>query len=510
MTLGFPGWRRAGLACALGFGVALGQAPFGLWPVAMVALVGVVVQVHRAADARAAAWLAWAAGLGHFGLSLSWIISPFLVEPEVYGWLAPFALVLMAAGMALFWALAGALSGLAGHRALGFAVGLAGAEALRGLVFTGFPWAMVAHMWVDTPFAQLSALIGVNGLNLLTVLVAAVPVVTYRWAGPVVGVVAMAAFAVAHVRLDMPTGPPRDVTVRLVQPAIPQNLKWDAAAARLNFDRLLDLTAREPVADLTIWPETAVPYLIDTAPEVGRLIAQASGGRPVIVGYQRVDGALGWNSMGLIGADGTVAQYYDKAHLVPFGEYIPFGDVAYDLFGLQAFASQLGRGYTPGAGPAVMDLGPELGVILPLICYEAIFPAALNAAPARADWILQITNDAWFGTLTGPWQHAAQVRFRAIEQGLPVVRVANTGVTAVYDAHGQLVDGMGLTFKATGTPINALTLPFGAAGALDVPFIPGALPPTPYSRWGEWPFMLVLAAGVGLAAVGRRRLRASP
>jgi apolipoprotein N-acyltransferase len=255
---------------------------------------------------------------------------------------------------------------------------------------------------------------------------------------------------------------------------------------------LLELTAREPVADLTIWPETAVPYLIDRQPEVGQMIAAAARGNAVIVGYQRVEGAQGWNALGLIGADGTISQHYDKAHLVPFGEYIPFGDLAYDWFGLQAFASQLGAAYAAGPGPAVMDLGPAFGVILPLICYEAIFPGFVNAAPARADWILQITNDAWFGTLTGPWQHAAQVRFRAIEQGLPVVRVANTGITAIYDAKGQVV----------------AELPFGDAGVLDVASIPGALPPTLYSRWGEIPVLLLLAGlGAGLV-LWRKRLPA--
>jgi apolipoprotein N-acyltransferase len=474
----------------------------GLWPLAMLGLLALIVLVQQAANARIAAWLAWAAGVGHFSVALSWIISPFLVEPEVYGWMAPFALVLMAAGLALFWAAAGALSGaisgFGAHRALGFAVALAGAEALRGVILTGFPWAMIAHIWVDTSFAHLAAWIGVNGLNLLTVVVAALLSALWRgprtglplWAGAAGLTAAVAGFVVGHGMGQAQPGASREVSLRLVQPNATQDLKWDPEMARANFARLLDLTEAQPVADLTIWPETAVPYLIDTSPEVGQMIAAASGGRPVIVGYQRVDGPQGWNSMGLIGWDGTVLQYYDKAHLVPFGEYIPFGDIAYDWFGLRAFASQLGAAYSAGSGPAAMDLGPKLGVILPLICYEAIFPAALNAVPARADWILQITNDAWFGTLTGPWQHVAQVRFRAIEQGLPVVRVANTGVTAVYDAHGQVV----------------AALPFGMEGALNVSQIPGKLPPTPYSRWGEWPFLVLLAGLVaGLVLIRQHK-----
>jgi apolipoprotein N-acyltransferase len=489
MTAGFPGWRRMGLAFAVGLGIALGQAPLGGWPVAMVALVLLVACILRAENARQAAWLAWATGCGHFGLSLGWIVSPFFVEPEVYGWMAPFALILMAGGMALFWAGAGAASHLTLHRGLSFAVALAGFEALRGVVFTGFPWAMLAHMWVDTPFAQLAALIGPNGLNLITLMVAALPFAPDRRRGAIgAGVIIGICLGAGVWLLAKPVQPDRAISLRLVQPAIAQDLKWDAEAARTNFDRLLELTAREPVADLTIWPETAVPYLLDRQPEVGQMMAAASGGRAILAGYQRVEGPQGWNSLGLVGPDGTVTQSYDKAHLVPFGEYIPFGDVAYDWFGLQAFASQLGAAYSAGAGPAVMDLGP-FGTILPLICYEAIFPQFVNAAPERADWILQITNDAWFGTLTGPWQHVAQVRFRAIEQGLPVVRVANTGVTAVYNAHGRVV----------------AELPFGQAGVLDLSHIPGALPPTPYSRWGEIPFLLLLT-GLGAALVlGRKQ-----
>lgn len=477
MTAGFPGWRRLALPVGAGLVLATGQAPLGWVVIALPALCVFIYAVARAHVRAEAAWVAWAGGATYFAVTLSWIISPFLVQPEVHGWMAPFALVLMAMGLALFWAGAGWIAHRVQTPVFGFAVALTAFEMMRGYVFTGFPWALVGHMWIDTPFAQLAALIGPNGLTLVTLFVAAVPVVTYRWAGPVVGLVAVASLAVAHVLLDVAPGPARDVTLRLVQPNAAQNLKWDPDQARANFARLLDLTEAQPVADLTIWPETAVPYLIDTAPEVGQMIAAASGGRPVIVGYQRVDGPLGWNSMGLIGGDGQVAKHYDKWHLVPFGEYIPFGDIAYDWFGLQAFASQLGRGYSAGAGPAIMDLGPALGVILPLICYEAVFPQDVNAVPARADWILQITNDAWFGTLTGPWQHAAQARFRAIEQGLPLVRVANTGVTAVYDAKGRMV----------------AELPFGVAGALDIPRIPGALPPTLYSRFGEMPVLLLLA-----------------
>ncbi len=507
MKAGFPGWRRLALPIGAGLVLATGQAPLGWVLLAFPALCVLIHAVVRAGRRGETIWAAWAGGVAYFAATLSWIVSPFFVDPVRHGWMAPFALLGMACGMALFWGFAGWIVSHSRHRALAFVTALGAMELARGYVLTGFPWALIGHMWIDTPIAQLAAIVGPSGLTLLTLLVAAVPVVTHRWAGPIVGVVTMAVFAIGTARLHLPPGPPRDVTLRLVQPNAEQHLKWDPDQARAIFDRQLALTAAQPVADLTIWPETAVPYLMQDNPQVGRMIADAAGGRPVIVGMQRVDGTQGWNTLALIGADGGIAQHYDKWHLVPFGEYIPFGDFAYDWFGLQAFASQLGASYAKGAGPAVMNLGETLGTIIPLICYEAVFPQDVNAAPDGADWILQITNDAWFGTLTGPWQHAAQARFRAIEQGLPLVRVANTGITAVYDAHGRLVDGLGFTFKRSIGPVDELILPFGTAGALDVPFIPGALPPPPYARYGEIPLLLLLAGlGGALIAAQRRKV----
>jgi apolipoprotein N-acyltransferase len=477
MKLWFPGWRALCVPVVAGLAMALGQAPLGWVAVAFPAL---IFYIHAVVTAeKGTVWLAWFGGLGYFGASLSWIVSPFLVEPERYAWMAPFALMGMAFGLALFWALAAWLASFTRHRALGFAVALAGVELARGYVLTGFPWALIGHIWADTPLAQLVAVMGPNGLTLVTTLVATLPVMFGLRALPAIAAVGFTALIWADVRLAQPDPAMRVGTLRLVQPNAEQHLKWDPDQARILFDRQLAMTAVKPAADLTIWPETALPYLIDRDPQVGLMITQAAQGHAVIVGLQRVEGTQGWNTMALI-EDGVVMQSYDKWHLVPFGEYIPFGDIAYRWFGLRAFASQVGNGYSAGTGPAVMDLR-ALGKILPLICYEAVFPQDVAAAPERADWILQITNDAWFGRLTGPWQHLAQARLRAIEQGLPMVRVANTGITAVIDAKGRVMR----------------ELDFGVAAYLDVPGGPGALAATPYARFGEVPVLLLLG---GLAA----------
>jgi apolipoprotein N-acyltransferase len=478
------GRRRLVLAALLGVVAALGQAPWHLWWLTLLAMAGLVWLVSRAETPATGFRIGLAAGTGHFALALSWIVEPFLIDVARHGWMAPFAVVLLSAGLALFWAVAAALSARVPHRALGFAVAFTGLEWLRGVVLTGFPWAMVGHVWIGTPVDQLAALIGPSGLTLLTLLAAALPV-GFRWRGLAASALVLGLVAGFGLwRLSQPVPEDRDITLRLVQPNAAQSLKWDAALAETHLDRLLTLTSEGAGADLTIWPETAVPYMLEYAPSVARMITDASGGRPVAAGIQREEGGLFFNSLRVLEGDGEEAARYDKHHLVPFGEYVPLGDLAYRWFGLTAFAAQAGATYSAGPAAAVLDLGP-LGRVLPLICYEAVFPRLVNAAPERPDWMLQITNDAWFGIRTGPFQHLDQARLRAVEQGLPLIRVANTGVTAVIDARGRVLQA----------------LPFGEVGVLDAA-LPGALAPTPYARFGDLTLALLLA---GLAALAFRR-----
>ncbi len=486
LRAGWPGLRPAALAIAAGALAALGQEPLGWWPAAVVgfaALIRMVVQAPRGAG-----WLMLFGGAGHFAVALNWIVEPFMVEPETYGWMAPFAVLGLAFGLALFWAGAAALARRFLPGALGLVIALTLAEMLRGHVLTGFPWALPGHVWFQTPLLQGAALLGAYGLTLLTLLAAA-GLASLRWQGAMGALALVAAgWGWGLFALSQPDPAAPGVTLRLVQPNAEQRLKWDPDLAATHFDRLLRLSAPgETLPDLVIWPETALPYLLDRHPEIAGMIAAAAGGAPVALGLQRVAGEQAWNSLTVIAPDGAETARYDKAHLVPFGEYIPAGDLAYRLFGLRAFASQAGAGYTAGPGPVALDLGPRLGTVLPLICYEAVFPQDIRAAVSRPGWLLQITNDAWFGTWTGPFQHAALARLRAVEFGLPLVRAANTGVTAVYDARGRVV----------------AALPFGTEGALDVA-LPGALPATPYARLGEVPLLLLLAGLLGLAIFRRR------
>ncbi|WP_145108708.1 apolipoprotein N-acyltransferase [Cereibacter sediminicola] len=487
-----PYGARLGLAAGAGLVLASGQAPFGLWWLALPALAGLVALVAGAASRQQAALIALFGGAGHFAFALSWIVEPFLIDVETYGWMAPFALVLMAFGLALFWGLAGWLSHVAPgwRRPVAFATALAAVELARGYVLTGFPWALIGHVWVGAWPAQVASLVGPSGLTLLTTLAAALPV-ALRWRGLGLSAALLAAASGFGLwRLSLPEPAPAGPVLRLVQPNAEQRMKWDPDLAATHFGRLLALSSEGPRPDLVIWPETSVPYLLDRSPGILSEIAAAGRGATVVVGIQRGEGWRFWNSLAVVAPDGRIAGLYDKHHLAPFGEYVPMGDRMFDLFGIRAFAAQEGFGYSAGEGPQVLDLGPGLGKALPLICYEAVFPQDLRTAE-RPDWILQITNDAWFGTFNGPYQHLAQTRLRAIEMGLPLARVANTGVSALIDARGRVL----------------AELPLGEAGYKDVA-LPGAFPATPFSRLGELPLLACLFALCGLLFATRGPHRA--
>ena len=253
------------------------------------------------------------------------------------------------------------------------------------------------------------------------------------------------------------------------------------------FDRLLRLSGDGPAPDLTVWPETAVPYLLETLDAEYQLLAEAARGAPLVFGIQRRDNAFrAFNSLVVMGAQGEVQAIYDKQHLVPFGEYMP-GAALVGRMGAPGLARSMGIGFTPGetSGPLMI---PGIGLAVPLICYEGIFAEEIVTGPTRPRMLLLITNDAWFGQDAGPAQHLAQARLRAIEQGLPMVRVANTGISAMIDARGRIT----------------ASLPLGVNGALDAA-LPPALPPTIYARVSDWPVAILLLLGLAGAYLARRR-----
>ena len=490
--------QLSGLAFGAGLVAALGLAPFDLPLLALAGFAAVGVILAAGQTARSAFWIGLAGGSGYFALSLHWIVEPFFVDPWRHGWMAPFALLLMAAGLALFWGGAAALAirlvRSAALRPLIWAVTLSLAEILRASVLTGFPWAHPGHIWIGSPLMGLAAWIGPHGLTLLTLLIAgglAAAVVSRPVWTAVPGVVLAFAFGLASL---IPPAPETDGTapvIRLIQPNAPQHLKWLPEMIPVFFRRSLELTAAAPQLgespDLIVWPETSLPALLRDSEPWREAIGSASGAARVVVGGQRLEAGTVRNSLFLLEEDGALSATYDKHHLVPFGEYIPLTGLARSI-GLRGLAEAVGAGYAPGPGPELLDLGP-LGRAFPMICYETIFPGYIRQVE-RPDWLLQITNDAWFGEFSGPFQHLELAQLRAVEQGLPLLRAANTGVSAFIDARGQVL----------------ASIPLGEHGALDLRR-PAPLPPTLYAQTGDWPVLVLLLGLWCCGLLADRRMR---
>lgn len=472
---------RLSVIVVMGSVAGLGQVPFALPVATLAALVAVFLLTEVG---RGGFGTGWAFGTGYFALTLHWIVEPFLIEPERTGWMAPFALLITAAGFALFWGAAFGIARALRVGPLGLAVLWTGAEMVRSLALTGFPWALIGHVWSETPLAQLASDVGVHGLTLLTMLTVAV--LASSRLSPALRLLPVPLMAAGFLLLEPGAAPAPDLDapiMRVVQPNVPQAEKWDPELSPIHRKRMLDLSQGERPAALTVWPETAPDMSLDWAAPLLASGAEAGGGL-LATGIARVEDDLYYNSFALADRTGEVLASYDKAHLVPFGEYMPFRRVMSRL-GMRGLAEFQGQGFEPGPGPALIDI-PGIGLARPLICYEGIFAEEIGARP-RPRLLLLVTNDAWFGSFAGPQQHLALGRLRAIEQGLPLVRSANTGISAIIDGYGRVL----------------ASLPLNEAGAIEAP-LPPALPATIYARTGDWPVVLTLTL-LGLGAIVQRR-----
>jgi apolipoprotein N-acyltransferase len=522
------GWRRHGAAFVAGAASVLAMAPFFAWPIlwltlpVLVWLVDGALRRHAPASplwrsALAAAWVGWWFGFGYFLAGLFWIGEAFLVEAEVFAVLLPFAVTLMPAGLALFYAAATGLSAClwrqAPTRVVVLALALSATEWLRGHVLTGFPWNGLGYaLTYPLTLMQSAGLIGIYGLALAAVLVFALPVIVWaeapagragrraRLAAVAVAVLPLLACALyGHVRLAQatPAAVP-GVRIRIVQPSVPQREKWRPENQARVFADHLELSAtneageRDDLAGIThvVWPEAAMPFLPLEHPE-----ALAAIGRLLPAGVQLITGALrverepankdrpwrAFNSLLVFGAEGSLVGLYDKIHLVPFGEYLPFQPVL-EAIGLRPLTRKRGR-FEFGVEPRPLLRVPGLPALVPIICYEAIFPRAVIQGAERPGAMLNVTNDGWFGNTTGPRQHFHQARVRAVEEGLPLIRAANNGISAVIDGKGRVLARLGLDVR----------------GVIDAD-LPAALPPPIYARFGDLIFLLMWLATAGAAA----------
>ncbi len=488
-------WQRLGLAALAGALMTMGHPPVSVPWLLFLACPVLVLLLRAAPSTAAAAWTGWAAGVGYFVTGLHWIGHAFLVDADRFAFLLPLGVLAMPSALAIFWAIAfAAARRIAGREvfqvSLWLAVCLCSVEMARSYVLTGFPWALPGYVWVDTPLMQAAAWIGPFGVTLLTLLVCTLTGVSLLARKPVIAAACVSLVAAGWIagsaRIPEQIAYADDAPVlRLVQPNAPQHLKWQPGPREMFYGRSLEATAApaHPVlgpADLVIWPEMSVFFVPAERPEEVARIAAAAGGAPVILGAfhneQRQHGEAWFNALMTVLPDGTLGERYDKHHLVPFGEYMPLRSVV-SMLGLSQFAI---RGdIEPGPGPITMRL-PGLPAFSPLICYEVIFPYEA-VGYERPDWIVQLTNDAWFGSFAGPQQHYAQARIRAIEQGLPLVRAANTGISAVVDAYGREVVSMKLH----------------NFGHIDGK-LPKPLAATLYSRFGDWiaAFLIVFIAKI--------------
>jgi len=448
---GRPRWTAVIWAVLAGAVSALGFAPFSLTFVFVPAFAVLIRLVDRAETAGCAFRLAWWFAFGQFVFGLWWIANALLVDAAQFWWMVPITVLALPAALALFPAvailIAKRLCGSGLRLALGVALAWSLAELARGFLFTGFPWNLVGQSWGAYPLmAQTASLYGIYGLSLATVLAAVLLAVARPRPAAAGAVLLGALFVFGLVR--MPAGPvaTSDTLVRLVQPNVPQAQKWDRDLLDDHIQTLVDLTLTppadgNPVPDIVIWPETALPLVLSDGSPAFRLMERLSETRSLVTGAIRLedDGERRLHNSLFLFEAGRLAAVYDKHHLVPFGEYVPFQD----QLSFMRVAARVN--FTPGPGPQRLET-PNVPAFSPLICYEVIFPGQVvpDAAAGRPDWLVNLTNDAWYGYSSGPFQHLVISRFRAIEQGMPLVRVANTGISALIDPYGRKIASLDL------------------------------------------------------------------
>jgi apolipoprotein N-acyltransferase len=521
------GWRRRGVAFVGGAAGALAMPPVNL-PLALIVPMTLAVwlidgSVDRAegggqfwASLRAAFGVGWWWGFGYFVAGLWWLGSAFLVDADKFAWALPFGVLALPAGLALFPALGFALARLIWRpdatRALALAVGVGFSEWLRCVALTGFPWNEFGMaLGANLELAQIASIVGLHGLTLLSVAIFAAPATLWTetrraWWPTALASLALAmifAFGVSRVAAP-PSATLPNVKLRLMQPNISQGGDFSPANGQAIVQQYLALSDRatsptsSSVADVThlIWPESAFPFLLARD---GAALAAISeflrGGTTLLTGAARLDEndhsdgrRHFFNSILTLDRRGLRAERYDKRHLVPFGEYLPFGRW-FERFGVTQFVHMPG-GFDPGSGDDRLHV-PGLPTARALICYEAIFPNERGEKLDDSDpprWMLNVTDDAWFGLTAGPYQHFAEARLRAIETGLPLARAANTGISAVVDGRGRIL----------------AQAPLGAEAVVDSA-LPEPLAPTWQRRWGSSTAGWIALVFLAVVAFSRRQ-----
>lgn len=520
------GWRRFLMLVVAGAVAALSIPPLFILP-ALFVTVPLWVWALDGAERRTglgrifgpAFTIGFAFGWGYFTVAFHWLGAAFLLEGGLYLIPMPFAILALAALIALFWGLASALAHLCwshgAWRIVTLAAFVAAAEFARGTLFSGFPFDLLGYaLTANTEMMQLASIVGVYGLTFIAALLAMTPALIWPADGRSLVVRLVPFFlAVAAIAAQVGYGSSRlhavavadrtDMKVRMVQPLVTEHSDWAAANPAQIVGRLIDLSSAKTgpndqgLADKTqlIWPESVFPFFMSQYPEgLARIARMLPENTMLLTGAPRepegdpsdpASDNPGYNSLLAINSDGEIVASYDKAHLVPFGEYLPFASF-WKTFGITQFVPGT-NGWAPGDGKRLMS-PPGMPAFIALICYEAIFSGDLGADPAKAQFLLNISNDEWFDGSIGPAQHAHHALLRAVETGLPLLRVTNSGLTFAADPLGRVTD----------------QLPPYQPGVLDV--VPKQkIAETPFDRFGNWPFLIVVLVAIGLGIVTRTR-----
>ena len=518
------GWQRAFVAGLAGVLAAFAQAPYHAFPVLWVSLPLLVWLLDGAVDVRSngrirrlwpAFSIGWAFGFGYFLNGLWWIGNAFLVDADQYAWALPIAVIALPIGLGLFHGVATTAARLVWINGPGriavLAITWTVVEYARGHVLTGFPWIDLGYaLAANTLMMQSAAIVGLYGLTLPAILIFAAPAaLDGRRSGRLVfaGAMAILALHVGYGVIRMALAEPgivEGVRLRLMQPAVTEWTKWQPGKRAELLGAYIDLSRKNAKDGSTglngithlIWPESPFSFLLARESWALTSIADLlkTGPTTLITGAIRSDPAVSadasphfFNSIYVIGSTGEILSAYDKAHLVPFGEYLPL-ERTLNALGIQQL-TQIKSSFSTGPGPRTLSVpgAPSVGMT---ICYEAVFPGRVVDPLDRPSWLVNLTNDAWFGYSPGPYQHLHQARLRSVEEGLPMIRVANSGVTAAIDPWGRV----------------AASLPLGKVGTIDVD-LPRALSPTIYSNNRDIAVLIELGLVTLFTLFSRRRFK---
>ena len=493
---------RALLAGAL---ASLALPPIHALPL-IFALSLAVSALLKATRMRDAFWLGWATGLGWFVASFYWLANALVTGGAAFYWMIPFAVLAVPMGLALFWGLAFALAWRcfrpAPARLAGLCFWLMLMEWLRGTILSGFPWQLPGMLFGFAPLGfDLASILGVYGCGVVALWVAILPIAWRRHRGFAAMLAALIAvgFGLAYSASYRPIEPTTasGLAVRLVQPSIPQQQKWARAHRQNHLQQYRALSLNNelndkntPIPELIIWGETSYAGQIQAdLPQLKPYLTSITRHQSALIlgSIRRDEAGHYFNSAFLLDNNANIAKYYDKRFLVPFGEFVPFRQI------MPAIAARVSNtDFSAGQTPTYLPLTRKNGQIVqiaPLICYEIIYPTNTRNTSQNADVIVNITNDAWFGNSLGPRQHLAMTQMRAAELGLPIIRTAGTGISAVINPYGKIITR--LNYRETGA--EDATLPGRTT--------------TFYAHWGEAGFIAVLLISLTMGFVFHWRFK---